>query len=847
MRHEHALPKDYQLYDYQVGEVLGEGGFGITYLCYHQQADKHMAIKEYLPGDLAVRVGGLRVKAKSTEAQADYDWGLDRFMQEGHTLSLFDHPNLVRIYRSFKANGTAYIVMDYVEGETLSAYFKRHGKLNEAELKAVLLPILDGLEKVHQQDFLHRDIKPANIVIRHTDRQPVLIDFGAARQAIGAKSRDITKILTEGYAPIEQYSSRGKFGAWTDIYALGVVSYVALCGRNVEAAGDRMLNDELIPAAELAKGMASQEFLRAIDTALNNRPEDRPQSVGEWRGMLVNTEEDKRIAELKRQIYTRDEDGYTLLHRAARIGETKKVRKLIELGAEIEAREKGNTPLHHAAWFDQTETVLALIQAGAEIEAWSYGGNTPLHLAATKGNAETALALIQAGAEIAAQNNSGDTPLLFAAGDGHTETARALIQAGADATARHYHGDTPAQRARTGGHPDTADVIEATHQISSVTIDVYARNKSDRTPLHRAALNRDTEKVRELIELGAEIDAREEHGDTPLHIAARNGQTKIVLALIQAGAEIEAQDQDGENPLHTAAWFGETETAMALLKAGAEIKAQNKYGNTPLHCAARNGYTETALALIEAGADANARNNKGETPAQVARSKEHTATADAIEAAQKELDRQKTHTRDADGWTPLHRAARIGKTEKVLELIELGADIDAQSNGGITPLHRVASHGHTETVRALIKAGAKIEARCVGGATSLYYAAQNGQTETALALIKAGAEIEAQDNADRTPLCSAAEFGQTETALVLIQAGADVNARNNKGETPAQAARKSGRTDTAATAEAIEAAQKELDRQNKQVIQPTESSGGWWGAFVVILFILIVVMIANNN
>ena len=130
--------------------------------------------------------------------------------------------------------------MEYAEGETLSAFLERKGTLKEAELKAILYPILDGLEVVHRADFLHRDIKPGNIIIRDEDNSPVLLDFGSARQAIGARSRSVTSIITPGYAPIEQYSSRGDQGPWTDIYALGGVCYRALTGEVPDDATDRM-------------------------------------------------------------------------------------------------------------------------------------------------------------------------------------------------------------------------------------------------------------------------------------------------------------------------------------------------------------------------------------------------------------------------------------------------------------------------------------------------------------------------------------------------------------------------------------------------------------------------------
>ena len=201
-------------------------------------------------------------------------------------LARFDHRHIVKVYRFFEAHGTAYIVMEYVEGETLSAYLERKGTLTEAELKGILYPLLDGLAVVHGADFLHRDIKPGNIVLRGEDGSPVLLDFGAARQAIGAKSRSVTSIVTPGYAPIEQYSSRGHQGAWTDLYALGGVCYRALTGQVPEDATDRVRHDPLVPVSQRCAGQASAGFLAAIDAALSVDESDRPSSVGAWRGAL---------------------------------------------------------------------------------------------------------------------------------------------------------------------------------------------------------------------------------------------------------------------------------------------------------------------------------------------------------------------------------------------------------------------------------------------------------------------------------------------------------------------------------------------------------------------------------
>ena len=285
-QHRLALPQGTRIRDFEFHRVLGYGGFGITYLGWNLTLDIPVAIKEYLPADLATRESDMSVVPQSSQAAADFRWGLERFLDEARTLARFQHPNIVRVHHFFEAHSTAYIAMDYAEGEDLSAYLTRKGTLSEDELKDILYPLLDALEVIHRADFLHRDIKPDNIVLRDSDGSPVLLDFGAARQAIGAKSRSVTSIVTPGYAPIEQYSGRGDQGPWTDIYALGGVCYRALTAQVPDDATNRMRNDPLIPVSQRCAGRAGGAFLSAIDVALSVDERDRPQSVGAWREAL---------------------------------------------------------------------------------------------------------------------------------------------------------------------------------------------------------------------------------------------------------------------------------------------------------------------------------------------------------------------------------------------------------------------------------------------------------------------------------------------------------------------------------------------------------------------------------
>ncbi len=222
-----ALPTGHYLNEYRIDEVLGDGGFGITYLAWDTNLNCHVALKEFLPNDIAVRSGdNLSIHPKSTGDKTSFNWGLSCFIQEAKTLAQFNHPNIVRVRRFFESLNTAYIVMDYEEGKSLDALLNSGETADEGEIRQLLEPLLDGLEIVHDGNCLHRDIKPGNIYIRDKDNSPVLLDFGSARYDVSSRSRSITAIVTPGYAPFEQYESQGATqGAWTDIYSLGAVLY----------------------------------------------------------------------------------------------------------------------------------------------------------------------------------------------------------------------------------------------------------------------------------------------------------------------------------------------------------------------------------------------------------------------------------------------------------------------------------------------------------------------------------------------------------------------------------------------------------------------------------------------
>ncbi len=248
-----ALPAGYGLQEYRIEKLLGVGGFGLTYLALDQNLNLKVALKEYLPGDIALRAADQSITPSSAEWAESFGWGKRRFLDESRTLASFRHPNIVRVMRFFEANGSAYMVMEFVAGAPLG--------------------------------YTHRDVKPGNIYIRE-DSSPVLLDFGSARM----QASELTAIVSPGYAPFEQYHTQGNQGPWSDLYALGAVLYWIITGNRPHEAAARVRQDTMPPALQAGdRNLYPAEFLAAIDWALSPHEEQRPQSVREWSEALLGS------------------------------------------------------------------------------------------------------------------------------------------------------------------------------------------------------------------------------------------------------------------------------------------------------------------------------------------------------------------------------------------------------------------------------------------------------------------------------------------------------------------------------------------------------------------------------
>lgn len=283
----HTLSAGTKLECYQIENVLGVGGFGITYKAKDLSLGCSVAIKEYFPASFAVRAANTcTVNSKSSSDDKVYTSGLNRFLDEARTLAQFKSRSIVHVNRFIEANGTAYIIMDYEDGVPLSRYLLKSKRLSEHELAMVAVPILEGLSAVHSSKYLHRDIKPSNIYLRKKGR-PVLIDFGSARQSLDVNGEAATGFVTHGYAPFEQYNTFDQQGPWTDLYGLGATLYRCIMGKAPIDALERLASiqaeapDPLKPLMLEKPEKYGSEILSCIDWMLSFSIENRPQSVSD--------------------------------------------------------------------------------------------------------------------------------------------------------------------------------------------------------------------------------------------------------------------------------------------------------------------------------------------------------------------------------------------------------------------------------------------------------------------------------------------------------------------------------------------------------------------------------------
>ncbi len=285
----------------RVDRLLGQGTFGITYLVTDQVLNKPFALKEFLPREHVSRAEDGTLQPVSSQATKVFSTGLSDFLDEGRTVAQLDHPNIVKVLRCFRANGTAYMLMPYYRGEALHKLLKRSGTFTSEEALALSRPLLNALEYIHRSGLFHQDIKPANIYITQSG-QPVLLDFGAAGQRPGAGSSTRPRLGSEGYAALEQSEAAGQIGPWTDIYGLAATLYRCISGRIPVAAVQRLSDisegksDPLQALKNLVPGQQFSGILDATGRGLALEPSSRPQSIEAWRPAFSQGKQGKGVA-----------------------------------------------------------------------------------------------------------------------------------------------------------------------------------------------------------------------------------------------------------------------------------------------------------------------------------------------------------------------------------------------------------------------------------------------------------------------------------------------------------------------------------------------------------------------
>ena len=268
---------------YLVGKVIGEGGFGITYIGFNLDTELPVAIKEYFPSELATRdiTAGNALSIFAGESQQLYKEGLEKYLREARNLTMFsDLPGIVTVKDFFYENETAYIIMEYINGITLKQHLiKVGGRMSQSEVTKMMKPVLESMIKIHETGMIHRDISPDNIMITKNN-QIKLTDFGAARVCNGEDNKSITVVLKRGYAPEEQYRVKGVQGPWTDVYALCATMYKMITGITPQEALERIIEDNVEPLSKFDKDIWP-EIDYAIMKGLSLRAQDRFQNVGE--------------------------------------------------------------------------------------------------------------------------------------------------------------------------------------------------------------------------------------------------------------------------------------------------------------------------------------------------------------------------------------------------------------------------------------------------------------------------------------------------------------------------------------------------------------------------------------
>ena len=793
-----SLPPGTRLDEFEIVRVLGIGGFGITYLAHDATLGHEVAIKEYFPADFAFRQNTLSITPRSEQHAENFQWGLQRFLEEARILARLNHPSIIKVSRFFEAYGSAYIVMQYIAGRPLSEEIKEKGALPEPRVKAIVMALMDGLEQVHEANLLHRDIKPSNVMVQ-PDGAPVLIDFGAARNISSQHSRTMTAVLTPGYAPIEQYGSLGHQGPWTDIYSLGALAYKCLTGVVPKDATDRFREDQLQAVSQMVSEEISKPFARAIDIALSVMESARPQSISQWREIFEGSTSGTFFTEQEgpspQSVSGRGSQEPSDEPRLHGLVGTRKSRALRRAGSK--GIRGGFLFLFHALgllglvaimtvvsredlasmlpWMNEAATFSGGLSGTVTEDA--LGDTVSSTVAVTDSDGEDTLQVQTDKAGVYGTftlETSGVWTYTLDNADPDTNALAEGVE-GTDAFPIQAADGTAGQVVITVTGANDAPVAEAgNNQIvfmgDSMMLDGSGSNDPDRGSTLSYAWKQEWEKKVRL----ANADMEQASFTVPPTIA-ENLMLTFTLTVSDGLGGVDSDDvfiivldDQGITRLHQAAESNSTGVAkQLLLDDGADPNVTTDGGRTPLHFTAAADSAEVAKLLLDADVNPNAASDEGRTPLHIA------AFTNSAEVAKLLLKNgANVNATDKDEGTPLHAAAWWNSAEVAKLLLENGANVNATDKDEDTPLHAAAWWNSAEVAKLLLENGANVNATDEDEDTPLHAAAWWNSAEVAKLLLENGANVNATDDLGWTPLRRAVLNDSAEVAKLLLDAGA---------------------------------------------------------------------------